>query len=143
MAKVDDVAALILERRGPMDTWKFQKLMYYCQAWHLVWESTSLFPDRIEAWANGPVVPSLYAQHRGQYELPAWPSGSPGNLTEDEISTIEAVLKAYGSKTGHWLSVLTHHEPPWKDARRGLGEGERGHSEITLEAMAEYYGNLV
>jgi uncharacterized phage-associated protein len=143
MAKVDDVAAAVLERTGPVDTWRFQKLIYYCQAWHLVWEGRPLFDPRVEAWANGPVVPWLYRQHRGQFVLGDWPSGSSVGLAEDETSTIDAVLKTYGDKTGHWLSILTHSEPPWRNARRGLSAGERGQKEITKEAMAEYYGSLV
>ena len=46
---------------------KLQKLVYYCQAWSLVWDDMPLFESRIEAWANGPVVLDLYYRHRGQY----------------------------------------------------------------------------
>lgn len=142
MANVDDVAAYILLRHGRMDTWKLQKLAYYCQAWHLVWESRPLFRAQIQAWANGPVVPALYQRHRGTYELAKWPEGNASRLAEGEKSTVDAVLAFYGDKTGQWLSALTHDERPWRDARRGLAEGERGAREITLEAMAEYYGSL-
>jgi uncharacterized phage-associated protein len=142
MADVNDVAAAIIERQGTMGTWKLQKLVYYCQAWHLVWEDKPLFPDRIEAWANGPVVRSLYDQHRGRYEVTTW-TGDPSRLTEDEVESIEAVLKTYGDKTGFWLSELTHQEPPWMDAREGLSPGERGNTEISHGAMVEYYGGLV
>lgn len=65
MASVFDVAAYILERQGPMTTWKLQKLVY-CQAWSLVWDDDVLFPEEIEAWANGPVVRELYNAHRGK-----------------------------------------------------------------------------
>lgn len=143
MSKVDDVAAAILERQGPMSAWKLQKLVYYCQAWHLVWEEEPLFPNRIEAWANGPVVRYLYGQHRGRFEVRTWSSGDPRSLDDDEISTIAAVLQTYGDKSAHWLSALTHQEPPWLEARDGLSEGERGNREIKKEAMAEYYGGLV
>lgn len=30
--------------------------MYYAQAWSLVWDEKPLFPERIEAWVNGPVL---------------------------------------------------------------------------------------
>lgn len=143
MAQVDDVAAAILERTGRIDTWKFQKLMYYCQAWHLAWDGEALFPDRIEAWANGPVVRTLYNEHRGRYQLTAWPKGDPNRLTPSQIETIEAVLDYYGKRTGPWLSQLTHREDPWRNARRGLAPGERGDHEITKAAMAEYYGGLI
>lgn len=143
MATADDIAAAILKRHGPMDTWKLQKLVYYSQAWHLVWESKPLFPDAIEAWANGPVVPSLYQRHKGQYQLTSWPEGNPDALSAGESSTVDAVLDFYGDKTGHWLSALTHREAPWRDAREGLDPGERGNERITKEAMAAYYSSLV
>jgi uncharacterized phage-associated protein len=142
MAKVDDVAAAIVRDRGPMSAWKLQKLVYYCQAWHLVWEDEPLFRDRIEAWANGPVVRSLYDQHRGRFQVRSWSSGNPDALTEAERTTIDAVLQTYGDESAQWLSALTHRERPWIDARRGLAEGERGNHEITKEAMAEYYASL-
>lgn len=143
MANVNDVAAAILRRQGAMSTWKLQKLVYYCQAWHSVWEERPLFSDRIEAWANGPVVPALYKQHRGAFEVSSWPSGDSRRVTADEASSIDAVLKTYGSRPGHWLSALTHREQPWLKARLGLADGERGDREITPEAMAEYYGGLL
>lgn len=46
---MDDVAAAILERTGPLDTFKLQKLVYYAQAWHLVWDNEPLFEEPIEA----------------------------------------------------------------------------------------------
>ena len=143
MARVDDVGAAIIEVTGPVDAYKFQKLAYYCQAWHLVWDAEPLFRARIEAWANGPVVPALYQKHRGCFRISDWPSGDPTRLTSSERGTIKAVLDFYGDKSGAWLSELTHRERPWRDARRGLGPGDRGQREITLAAMAEYYGGLV
>lgn len=142
MANVNDVAAALLEREGPMSTWKLQKLVYYCQAWHLVWDDEPVFADRIEAWANGPVVPALYRQHRGQFRVHSWSDGDVGRLPPPEASTIEAVLDFHGPKSGYELSILTHRELPWKHARRGLAEGERGNRVIAKEAMAGYYGGL-
>lgn len=142
MASVHDVAAFILKARGPMTAMKLQKLAYYAQAWSLVWDEKALFPERIEAWAAGPVVPDLYACHRGEYMLTEWPKGLPGSLTSAEKATVEAVLGFYGDKTSQWLSDLTHMESPWKDARAGLASGERGNREITPAAMSEYYGGL-
>ena len=73
---VVDVARYILDTLGEMTTWKLQKLCYYAQAWSLVWDDSPLFEDRIEAWANGPVVPALYEQHRGQYYIQTIIGGS-------------------------------------------------------------------
>lgn len=143
MANVLDVAEFILRQRGAMTAMKLQKLVYYSQAWHLVWESKPLFQERIEAWANGPVSPMLYANQRGQFTVVA--GGTRGNaesVTAPERFNIEKVLAFYGDKDPQWLSELTHREAPWKDARAGLTPGERGDREITHAAMAEYYESL-
>ena len=60
----------------------------------------------------------------------------------DQTETIEAVLQAYGDKSPQWLSDQTHSEEPWKAARAGLAEGERGDREISLASMSEYYSSL-
>jgi|SRR5882724_2188517 len=143
MASVYDVAEFILARTGPLSAMKLQKLAYYSQAWHAVWSDAQLFPERIEAWANGPVVPALYEKHRGQFILNQGQfKDDPGELTNDEADSVARVLKAYGSKTSQWLSDLTHMESPWVEARAGVPDGERSNIEIPLGAMAEYYGAL-
>lgn len=143
MANVHDVAAYILAQKGPMTAMKLQKLIYYCQAWSLVWDDAPLFPEPIEAWANGPVVPELYQRHRGIYELVAWPDGHPENLSPTQAETVDAVLSFYGDRSSAWLSELTHREQPWMTARKGMDPGERGNQKISLASMAEYYEGLL
>ncbi len=140
MASAHDVAAHILQQCGSMSAMKLQKLVYYCQAWHLVWEDEPLFPEQIEAWAAGPVVPALYQQHRGKFTVDSW-LGKP--LRDEEAETVQVVLANYGEFNAHQLSELTHREAPWIKARRGLAPGERGNREISHEDMATYYGSLV
>jgi len=145
MAHVEDVATYILEERGPMTAMKLQKLVYYSQAWHLVWDEEPLFQDQIEAWANGPVVRSLYSQHRGRFTLngPAEITGGDSSrLTDSERETIDAVLHSYGDKSAHWLSELTHSEQPWREARRGLSPRDRGEAVISQDSIYEYYDSL-
>lgn len=144
MANVHDVAAYILEKKGTLPAMKLQKLVYYSQAWSLVWDDEPLFSDRIEAWANGPVVPELYNAHRGQFKvaLVDIDSGKSSNLDDTQRETIDKVLGFYGDKSSQWLSDLTHKEEPWIEAREGLAVGQRGNEEITQGAMALYYGSL-
>jgi uncharacterized phage-associated protein len=142
MASARDVAEYILHSRGAMSAMKLQKLVYYSQAWHLVWCEEPLFDERIEAWANGPVLPSLYEQHRGLFMLSPGAFSEEFHLSDEEQDSVERVLNAYGGKTSQWLSNLTHSEAPWLEAREGLADGERGNHEITPAAMAEYYDSL-
>jgi uncharacterized phage-associated protein len=142
MASVHDVAAYILKRCGKMTAMKLQKLVYYCQAWSLVWDEQPMFRAPIQAWANGPVVPVLYEEHRGQFTVTTWPKGDPKKLGKDAQETVDAVLDYYGKRTAQWLSDLTHAEDPWRNARKGIPDGERGSREITHAALDEYYSGL-
>jgi uncharacterized phage-associated protein len=139
---VFDVAAYILSKHGEMTAWKLQKLVYYSQAWSLVWDERPLFSNRIEAWANGPVSPDLYSAHRGKFKVAKMDNGDRRRLDTDARETIDAVLEHYGDKPSQWLSDLTHREDPWRNARMGIADGERGNVEITHGDMADYYGRL-
>jgi uncharacterized phage-associated protein len=149
MASVFDVARYILdkldeENKLPVTTWKLQKLVYYSQAWSLVWDDAALFPEKIKAWANGPVCPELYALHKGNFQISRLPDGrgDTSALNQEQKDTIDVVYAHYGAKTAQYLSELTHQEKPWIEARGDLKPGDRGNNEITLESMAEYYGSI-
>lgn len=138
-----DVADYILKRKGSMTAMKLEKLVYYSQVWSLVWTERELFRERIEAWANGPVVPSLYRLHRGHFKIgPGFFNGNPDRLKEDQRDVINRVLGFYGDKDPQWLSNLTHLEAPWQKARAGVNIGERCGAEITRESIIEYYSSL-
>ena len=144
MVNCFDVAKYILEKKRKMTAMKLQKLIYYSQAWSLVWDDEPLFNDRIEAWLNGPVLPILYEEHKGKYFvlIEDIANGNSSNLTENKKDSINKVLDYYGDKSSKWLSDLTHLEDPWKNARKGLSEEERGNKEITHAAMVEYYSSI-
>ena len=83
MANVHDVAQYILTKTGPISTWKLQKLVYYSQAWHAVWDDVPLFQSRVQAWANRPVSPALYEHHRGRFTIEYDTLGSVDNLNSE------------------------------------------------------------
>jgi uncharacterized phage-associated protein len=142
MATVHDVAAAVLERTGSISTFKLQKLVYYSQAWHLVWDEEPLFRSSFEAWANGPVCRDLYNEHRRSFAVASWPMGDASRLTRSEAETVDAVVDAYAHLNGQQLSRLTHAEEPWRAARAGLRPGQRGDAVIKKSAMAAYYGSI-
>ncbi len=142
MANVLDVAQYILKKQGRMTTMKLQKLVYYCQAWSLVWDEKPMFPEKIQAWANGPVVRKLYDQHMGAFQVTSLRRGDPDNLTDTQRETIDAVLEEYGNRSAQWLSDLTHMEEPWDVTRKGLREGAASEEEIKHETLYNYYSSL-
>ena len=141
---VFDVAKYILHTKGRMSTWALQKLCYYSQAWALAWTGKPLFDEDFEAWSNGPVCPALFHEHKGKFMVSEddLSKGDIVNVTGDEKDTIDTVLRDYGDMQPFELRELSHREAPWRDARRGLPDGEPCQNVITKEAMGSYYGSL-
>ena len=144
MSTVFDVAKYVLEKKVSMSTWKLQKLCYYAQAWSLAWTGEPLFDEDFQAWANGPVCPELYYQHRGKFiiSVDMLHKGDSSLLNDDQKDTIDVVLREYGDMEPYALRELTHHEAPWIDARHGLPEGVISTALISKEAMGAFYGGL-
>ncbi len=139
-----DVAKYILEKTGEISAMKLQKLMYYSQAWSLVWDEACLFDDDFEAWANGPVLRALYNLHRGQFKVSSniVNDGKVEKLTDEQADTIDKVLEYFGDKTAQWLSDLTHKEQPWRIARDSEEPMQASSNVITKGSMDEYYSAL-
>lgn len=120
----------------PVDNLKLQKLLYYSQAVYLVLhDKIPLFPDPIEAWDYGPVVPPVYREYSpyGFETIP--PSDDPSILEYDEMRSVDMALACFGEMSGPALINLTHTEPPWKNSYRP-GRPSRI---ISLDSMYEFF----
>ena len=107
-----------LQNQGEMTAMKLHKLLYYCQAWSLVWDEKPLFTQKItgdEAWTE---------------------QGSGVELTDQQKETIDAILDFYGPQDSLEPSRLTHLESTWKETREGIPLGERSDREIGHGLMA-------
>ena len=125
---------------------KLQKLVYYAQAWHFTLFSQPLFEEPIQAWVNGPVVPSLYSRfayvtkhmnidiEKSGFTITEFPEHTDKMLNE--------ICQIYGERSGSYLENLTHSEQPWIKARRSLPPFAICKEEITLESMREYYSQF-
>jgi uncharacterized phage-associated protein len=148
MADVLDVAAFILRAQGPMTAMKLQKLCYYAYGHHLAWEEKQLFPERFEAWANGPVCRELYEVHRGRLQIRLGQvqqrGGRASALTGGEAESVALVLETYGDLSAHQLSEMTHHETPWLKARERAGADplDRSREQLRDEEMFEFFDAL-
>jgi uncharacterized phage-associated protein len=137
MASAGEVAKYIIKSLS-VDNLKLQKLLYYSQAVHLVLnDKAPLFPEPIEAWDYGPVVPSVYREYKpyGLETIPAPQGDNPGNLTAGEIVSIDMALAYFGEMSGLALMSGTHQETPWKTSYRpGLPS-----SIIPINVMYDYF----
>ena len=119
---------------------KLQKLLYYAQAWNLVFHYTPLFNDDIVAWILGPTVRSVYNQFK---KLGFNPISITVDKKEIEALKDDKVLndvwEVYGKYDADYLETLTHSEEPWQIAREETEYDEISSNIITLDSMREYY----
>ncbi|MCY7274157.1 MAG: DUF4065 domain-containing protein [Phormidesmis sp. CAN_BIN44] len=149
MKRATDVAHYFLKRvngdpEKAISPLKLQKLLYYAQAWNLVFLGKPLFVDTIQAWVNGPVVYAVWSLYQGNQPI-AVPSMTMRSVEfdQDETKVLQEVWDAYGSQTAEQLRELTHREHPWLSARCGLAPEEKSQNPILHEDMMLYYQTLL
>jgi len=131
-----DIAGEIRARVGEdVGVVKLHKLLYYAQGWYLAWTGEQLFDEKIEAWANGPVVAGFWADERHGRPRPA---ARP--VEGRELAIVDYVVEEYGRFTGKALIRQTHLEDPWLDVSESDDDGAAGPSpEITREALSAWF----
>lgn len=142
MPSAADVAAFFLakdaaangDEEGGISNMKLQKLAYYAQGFHAAIFGEALFPERIEAWVHGPVVPDLYHRYKvnGRNPIPAPPGAPDGAFTQEQTDLLEEVYEVFGQFSAFRLRNMTHAEPPWKNH-------EADASVIPVDEMREYF----
>ena len=122
---------------------KLQKLLYYAQAWSLVFRGKALFYEDTEAWVHGPVIPPVYHRykHHGYNIIPQ--DDFCGELATDEIDILNLVWMSYGKKSAKSLEELTHSEYPWIKAREGFCASQPSTKKISILDMRSYYIHFV
>lgn len=141
--KAHDLAAYIVGQLGRVETLKLQKLLYYCNGWHLALRNRPIFNDPIQAWRHGPVVQSIYSYHRTEPSVSTWTFGNARELTADERAVAQAVLKLYGAKSGWALRNLTHEESPWVDAWARSNDGAIRGVEISQDTIRDFFSEKI
>lgn len=112
---------------------KLQKLLYYCQGFHLAVFDKPLFSERIEHWDHGPVVPAVYHEFKayGSNPLPSPFIFDDSHIASNSKDLIDEVLKVYDQFSAWKLRDMTHNEPPWQETEDC--------EEITGEQLKKYF----
>lgn len=120
------------------------KLLYYAQGWHLASYGKLLYAERLEAWQHGPVVADVYPTFKRYTDgpIPGSEANDGSQLTPIERCLLDAVWREYGQFTAWKLREMTHSEPPWKQARRGIPDDQPSKQPITVDSMRSYFGTL-
>lgn len=107
---------------------------------HLGTHGAPLFRDEVQAWAHGPVVPSVYHAFEDCGASPIDVGAAVGDDFDwDDYRGIEhdlvKVWATYGPIAAWALRNRTYRESPWRDA---LGGGTLNQT-ITQQAMRDFF----
>jgi len=142
MTSALDVGQFIYDELGWVDSVKLQKLVYYCEAWHLAWFGSPLTDEEFEAWINGPVAPTLYRANRyekNDHRSTCLPGADPARVPAESREALRSVLRHYSSKSSAELIDQTHQELPWIKAREGTGMDARSRERISKLDMKRFH----
>lgn len=140
----------IIKHYGPMSHLKLQKLLFYCDAYHLAYFGTELVSNKFEAWVHGPVCRRVYDSFKDKSVLYADIAysynegdvdvdGEFRKLTTDQQDLLTDILSTLATWTCLQLEQATHSEAPWKNARRGYGEADKCSIEISKSETETFY----
>lgn len=129
MANIINIANYLLwlstGSKNSINPLKLQKLLYYCEGWHLAISDSELFPgEEFQAWVHGPVNVAVYHEYCESYGM-FDPINNPEDTILDDSVTdgqrliIEKVFEVYNAFSGTQLEIMTHSESPWIEARAG------------------------
>jgi uncharacterized phage-associated protein len=111
-------------------------------------DDKKLFEEKIEAWANGPVVPSLYQWLRENGFNPISEEYFTDVSIEELAKRLEGVtplldnvMEEYATLSAFELVALTHNDGAWSRARKGKSPTERSDEEIKDEYILEAYAS--
>ena len=133
---------------------KLQKVLYFIQAYYLVKIGRPCFPDKIEAWNFGPVIPRVYNEFK-QYGAMAinyitryieydknnlWSAEyklfNSNIIAKEDKNYIEFVVNMFSKYSATELVELTQNQMPWKEAY------SKQDKEITISKIIEYFKDI-
>lgn len=151
MHNVIDVSKYIINYSNqigsPISNLKLQKLLYFVQANFLLDSNKqkTCFPNDIEAWGFGPVVPEAYRffKEYGSTNIPPYGDHSCDyfDFSSHEEELIQEIVTMFKDYSATALVSLTHKHDPWIFANDAQQAGYS--NKIYNEIIYDYYqGNL-
>ena len=143
--KMLSIIAYIFEKLEEVTPLMLQKLLYFIQGVYSALYKKPIFVEDCRAWVHGPVYPEVYDLFRDFKYNPiddarfALLEETEDVLSHDEKRVIDLVLNTFGMYGGKTLERITHHENPWKEARKGYGDATHSYELIPKEQIMEYY----
>lgn len=139
------VIAYVFEKLEEVTPLMLQKLLYFIQGIYSALYGRPIFAEDCRAWIHGPVYPEVYDLFRDFKYNPiddarfALLEGAADVLTDEEKKVIDLVVNTFGIYGGKTLERIMHNEEPWKEARKGYGDGIPSSEPLSKERIMNYY----
>lgn len=138
MERAIDVAKYIYTKYEEMsgeviDEMKLHKLLYLCQRESLAILSEPMFTEDFKGWKFGPVCVEV----RRGYKNDKGFSVDTKAISDEMGYIVRNVVFQYGAYESWKLSKLSHDELSWKNARKGIPNGQNGNNTMKLEDIRE------
>lgn len=126
------------QKQRPINNLKLQKILYFIQAEFLVGTGRACFPDEIEAWTYGPVVPAVYFHYMifGSTNIPDQGDNDFESISEKEKEHLDAIIDEAAKYSALNLTEITHRQSPWKNAYK------RKDKVIKQAEIKEYFASI-
>ena len=138
-----DVALAVIDFCNEHGEWltnlRLQKVLYYCQGWHLGYYGVPLFPERLEAWVHGPACPPVVEQYSRFEHRPIDVTVPAGSVPPALAEHVADIWEAYGSLSTYDLERYACRETPWLNARGGLSRSDPSHAALSVDDMREFF----
>lgn len=134
MDRVVDVAQYIFTEYKKVsgkviDEMKLHKLLYLCQRESLAIINEPMFREKFEGWKYGPVCREV----RNCYTDDGIFADGAREISYQNMYIAKNVILQYGALESWKLSELSHKEVSWRNARRGIPDGQNGNRTLKLE----------
>lgn len=119
LCNVIDAAAFLVTVAGPLARGKLLDLLYFAQAWHLVWDNELLFPDRILATEAGVEIETVSQLLGDTFTVTATHlrKGRSNRLTDSQQRTLVGITRFYAGRNHFRLSEEIRQSLPWQKAQ--------------------------
>lgn len=135
----------VFEKMEEVTPLMLQKLLYFIQGIYSALYGNPIFREDCRAWVHGPVYPEVYNLFRDFKYNPiddarfAMFEGAADALTDEEKEIVDIVVNTFGIYGGKVLERITHNEAPWREARKGYGDGIPSSEVLPKDRIRMYY----
>ncbi|MCM1053663.1 MAG: DUF4065 domain-containing protein [Ruminococcus sp.] len=133
-----DIAKWFVNELHP-EPLKLQQLLYLAQGISYAFNDKPLFEESIEAWEEGPIIPSIYYKYKIYGHNPIPVTYNLNTSLDDIIEILNYVKDNYSFYDSAALKELIINQEPWLLSQASLSNEET----ISKENIANYFRNII